>query len=100
MQPAARRCSSMIQCSQCGAPLPDSMRFCSNCGTPVASAVVSQAPEGEKFQLTKTMVKGAIGAVAMVMVAIGSVLPWATASAGIFSVSKGGLSGDGQFTIG
>ena len=35
----------------------------------------------------------------MVMIALGSALPWATASAGVFSVSKGGLSGDGVITI-
>lgn len=89
----------MIQCSRCGAQLPDSMKFCSNCGTPVSSVIVPQAPEDEKFQITKSMVLGAIGAVAMVMVAIGSALPWATASAYMFTVSKGGLSGDGVFTI-
>lgn len=90
----------MIQCSKCGELLPDSKKFCTKCGSPVSSSVVSQTPEDEKFQITKTMVKGSVGTIAMVMVAIGSVLPWATASAGIFSVSKGGLSGDGWITLG
>lgn len=35
----------------------------------------------------------------MVLTAIGSALPWATASAMVFTVNKGGLSGDGIITI-
>ena len=101
----------MAFCASCGKQIPDNVQFCTHCGMsasvnvvnkaqpPVASAFVSQAPEDDRFQITKTMVKGAIGAVAMVMVAIGSALPWVTASALMFSVSKGGLSGDGVFTI-
>jgi hypothetical protein len=45
------------------------------------------------------IVWGAIGALAMAVVAIGSALPWATVSAMMFTVSKGGLSGDGVITI-
>lgn len=48
---------------------------------------------------TTAMLFGAIGAVAMVLVAIGSALPWATASSEFYSVSKNGLSGDGIITI-
>ena len=45
------------------------------------------------------MVVGGIGVIAMGLAAIGSVLPWVTASAGVFTVSRGGLSGDGVITI-
>ena len=101
----------MSVCISCGKQNPDNVKFCTHCGMstsadvvnkvppPVASPLVPQAPEGDTFQITKKMVKGAIGVVAMVMVAIGSALPWATASASVFSVSKGGLSGDGVITI-
>lgn len=89
----------MIQCPQCGAQLPDTLKFCTECGTSIESAVSSQAPQVEGFMITKPMVIGAIGAIGMVMIAIGSALPWATASAMMFTVSKGGLSGDGVFTL-
>jgi hypothetical protein len=45
------------------------------------------------------MVSGAVGAVAMIVVAVGSALPWVTADFEIVSFSKGGLSGDGVITI-
>lgn len=35
----------------------------------------------------------------MVLVAVGSALPWAKASFGGFSATKGGLSGDGVITL-
>jgi hypothetical protein len=60
---------------------------------------VPQAPKEKQSQTAKT-VGGVIGAAAMVMVMVGSALPWSTLSAGAFSVSKGGLSGDGAITIG
>jgi hypothetical protein len=89
----------MIQCSKCGTQLPDSMETCSNCGTPVSSVTVPQAPKEKQSQTAKTM-GGVIGAAAMVMVMVGSALHWTTVSVGPYSVSKGGLSGDGVFTIG
>lgn len=89
----------MIQCSKCGAQLPDSLETCSNCGTPVSSVILPQAPKGEKSQTART-VGGIIGAAAMVMVMVGSALAWTTVSIGPYSASKGGLSGDGVFTIG
>jgi len=60
---------------------------------------IPQAQLREGFQVTKPMVVGGIGVIAMMLAAIGSVLPWATVSAMVFSVSKGGLSGDGIITI-
>ncbi len=52
-----------------------------------------------KVQSTGAMVFGAVGALAMIVVAIGSALPWVTADFEIVSVSKNGLSGDGVITI-
>ena len=45
------------------------------------------------------MAAGLVGAVLMVVGAIGSGLAWATASTGLFTVSAGGFSGDGKITI-
>ncbi len=45
------------------------------------------------------MVFGIAGAVLMMIVAIGSALPWATASSEFYRVSVGGLRGDGVITI-
>lgn len=45
------------------------------------------------------MISGAIGAIAMVVVAIGSALPWATVKALFNSERVNGLSGDGIITI-
>lgn len=50
---------------------------------------------GGKQQSTGAMVFGIAGAVLMMIVAIGSALPWAT----LYSVSVGGLRGDGVITI-
>lgn len=86
-------------CTNCGAEIADNLKFCSNCGIQLAPAPMSQAPQVEGFRLTRPMVIAGIGAVAMVLTAIGSALPWATASAMIFTVNKGGLSGDGIITI-
>ena len=48
-----------------------------------------------KQQSTGAMIFGIAGAVLMIIVAIGSALPWATA----FGFSVGGLRGDGVITI-
>ncbi len=45
------------------------------------------------------MAASVTGMVLMLVVAIGSALPWATLSALSFSVSAGGLNGDGWITL-
>jgi len=86
-------------CTNCGRENAYSSLNCSNCGTPLAAVAVPQALQVEGFRLTKPMVVAGIGAVGMVLTAIGSALPWATASALVFTVNKGGLSGDGIITL-
>jgi hypothetical protein len=95
----------VVQCSQCGAQLPDNTRFCTNCGAAVTPPAAPQAPQAEAVQTSKppkssmAILWGVIGVLAMILVAVGSALPWATASAMMITVSKGGLSGDGVITI-
>lgn len=62
----------MIQCTDCGMYLPESEEVCTKCGTPVASGLASEAPEGDKFQITKRKKIGVDGVVGMVLAAIGS----------------------------
>ncbi len=57
------------------------------------------APGAARKQSMGALVSGAAGALAMVIAAIGSALPWATVSILGFSQSKGGLSGDGVITM-
>ena len=89
----------MSFCTNCGAQVLDPAKFCPNCGTPARTVTEPQVNSEDKLQITKPMVFGAVGIIAMIFVALGSVLPWATVSASIFSASKNGLSGDGVITI-
>jgi len=83
-----------IYCSRCGASVTPGSTFCSRCGAAIAASAppVTVSQGGLNMTAAVILVGGAL-------VAIGSFLPWATAT-GLVSVSKSGLDGgDGIFTL-
>lgn len=116
----------MAYCTKCGQDMQEES-FCPNCGAPASRQAGTQPPvapavpppgapvaspsapaapppvstPAAKGKLTSTgaVAFGAVGVFAMVVVAIGSALPWAKVSYSFYSASKGGLSGDGVITL-
>lgn len=84
---------------QQAAPTPPGVPPAPAPGTGIAPPVIPPRGSRAKPRSKSAMIFGAVGVVAMVVVAIGSALPWATASSEVFSVSANGLSGDGVITI-
>lgn len=76
-------------CPRCGAARPGEAAFCPACG----SGYSVQDDQSRPVQLTAVLalVGGALAVV-------GAILPWASVSSGLFSVSKPGIEGDGIFT--
>lgn len=80
-------------------PMPPSMTPPPPLIAPPPARPVSTPGAKAKLSSTGAAAFGAIGAFAMVLVAIGSALPWAKVSSPLFSATKGGLSGDGVITL-
>ena len=83
-----------IYCSRCGASVTPGSTFCPRCGAAIAPSAppVTVSQGGLNMTAAVILVGGAL-------VAIGSFLPWATAT-GLVSVSKSGLDGgDGILTL-
>jgi hypothetical protein len=83
-----------IYCSRCGASVTPGSTFCSTCGAAIAPSAPPVTVSKGGFNMTAAVIL-----VGGALVAIGSFLPWATAT-GLVSVSKSGLDGgDGIFTL-
>ena len=54
---------------------------------------------GKGAASTGTLSAGVVGSVSMILGAVGSCLAWASASTVLFTVSVGGLKGDGKITL-
>ncbi len=83
-----------IYCSRCGASVTPGSTFCSRCGVAIAPSAPSLTVSQGGLNMTAAVIL-----VGGALVAIGSFLPWATAT-GLVSASKSGLDGgDGIFTL-
>ncbi len=111
----------MAFCTNCGRQLREE-KFCPECGSPAPYAPAApgtqiRMPGGPTYPAVpppKSGMAGGIrgrpetglsaalgiaGAAMMFIAIVGSVLPWAKASSELFSVSVGGLKGDGVITL-
>ncbi len=100
--------SPAYMCTACREPIMDStLMVCPNCGvdfrkvgpTPVGPGAYAPPP-AVPAAASPAMTAGFIGTLLGIgMLAIGCFLPWASASAGIFTVEKSGLQGDGLIVL-
>ena len=94
-------------CPNCGKPRQGALRFCSSCGFDYAMSEASTSAAGvvvpaEAAASTTSMRPASIAVVAGgLLIAIGSFLPWVTASTIFGSISRSGVDrgGDGYITL-
>lgn len=91
------------QCPRCGARNPGTTRFCGGCGLDMAAPAgppVGFVPmAGYPMPKRNAPIAGGVLIAGAVLVMLGSMLPWVTVSAGVFSRSVNGFDGDGKFTL-
>lgn len=94
-------------CPSCGKPRQGSLRYCSSCGFDYASSEAPSKPTESATPVsapvtTKSVHPASIAVIAGgLLIAIGSFLPWVTASTIFGSLSRSGIDagGDGWITL-